>query len=269
MAEKIEKLHTAIRHYCIENYQFWAEKYSQIDETRSSNNNYTDEAYSIFPRYNVLDAILTEIEKFQPKDFGDFEEARDFFCLISKQAESIFTKPPNNEIVEKTQNEEREKLCNYIIQLTTADLEKIEPLFYRRVLSKTENEDFREKLKEHWNVNGYWFPLAQEKPKNAEAFIATHFQKDFELEKFRLILAEIGTEKVFEISESDINYEMEISVFEPIYCGSECFWFDEKFEWLIYASHENSITFAGSILPKIKSHWANWEENLWVNWELS
>lgn len=266
MDKIIEKLHISIRRYCIENSQFWRKKYFELTKSRKSDNDYTDEAYSVFPKYNALDAILIEIERFQPNDFSNFEEAKEFFCLISKEANSIFTKPPNNEIAEKVQNEEREKLCEFINNLNEIDLEKVKPLFYRKVLSEKESESLRKKLSERWSVDGYWFPLSVDKPENTEAFIADHFENDFGFEKLRQIVSELKIKRVFEVNENNINYEIEISVFEPYYSGSEGFWFDESFDWLIYASHENSITFAGSILPKIKESWISWQNHLWENW---
>jgi hypothetical protein len=47
------------------------------------------------------------------------------------------------------------------------------------------------------------------------------------------------------------------------YNGEEGFWFDKSFDWLIYSSHESSITLAGLILPEIKKNWANWQYRLW------
>lgn len=261
----IEQLHTAIRRYCLENHQFWWEKYFEL---ASSNNirddfDYTNEAYSIFPRYNVLNAILTEIEKTQPSEFSNFEEAKEYFCLAANQAENAFTKPPNNEIAIRVMNEERRKLSEFIAQLKTTDLEKVEPLFYRRVLSDNENQILRGKLKSIWKLDGYWFPLTDWKPQNTEAFQDKYFEAEFGSEKIRQILRNLGVQKVWELREGEINYEIDISAVKFYYHGEETFWFDKTFDWLIYVSHESSITFAGSILPEIKKNWTNWQNRLW------
>jgi hypothetical protein len=268
MIGKIESLHSAIRRYCIDNHSYWLYKYFELDESkRFENSNYTNEAYSIFPRYNILNALLIEIERFQPKDFNDFEEAKEFFCLISKQSESPFAKSSTNEIAKKVEDEESQKLYAFINQLTDSNLEKVESLFYRRVLSESESQHLREKLREKWNVDGYWFPLSTSKPQNTEAFQDKYFEEDFGFEKLQKKLIELGIQKVFELNEGDINYEMETTVFEPCYgiSGNEGFWFDKSFEWLIYASHESSITFAGTVLPKIKESWSNWQERVWTS----
>ena len=36
------------------------------------------------------------------------------------------------------------------------------------------------------------------------------------------------------------------------YAGSECFYAAKDFRWLIYFSHEDTVSFAGSIVPMIK-----------------
>lgn len=260
---KIESLHTVIRRYCIENHQFWWTKYFELAVLEKIRIDYSDEAYAIFPRYNTLNAILTEIERFQPSDFSSFEEAKEFFILISNSAENNFTKNPSNKIAEKVQKEERHKLCEFITQLKDIDLSKIEPLFYRKVLSEKESKNLREKLKSIWKVDGYWFPLTTWKPENTEAFQDKYFEEELGHEKVQQILHNLGVEKVWELREGEIDCESELSIIEFYYSGEEGFWFDKSFDWLIYVSHESSITFAGSILPEIKKNWTNWQNRLW------
>lgn len=260
-----EQLHTAIRRYCMENHFFWWNKYIELDCSNKTRDgfDYTNEAYSIFPRYNVLNAILTEIEKTQPSDFSSFEEAKEYFCLVANQAENVFTKPPNNEIANRIMDEERKKLSNFITQFNTTDLQKIEPLFYRRVLSEDENQILRKKLKSAWKVDGYWFPLTVWKPQDTEAFQDKYFEEEVGYEKTQQILRDLDVQRIWELREGEINYEIDVNAVEFYYNGEEAFWFDKTFSWLIYVSHESSITFAGSVLSEIKKNWTNWKKRLW------
>lgn len=272
MSNSIEKLHTAIRRYCMERYTFWTENYTKLNDSGkgfSFDEGYSNKALATFPRYNVMSAILTEIERHRPSDFSEFEEAKEFFKLAIKDAQNIFTEPPNEKIEEQAMNEERKLLCEYIETLDNEDLEYVEPLFYRYVLSEIERELIWGKLKDKWNHigEGYWYPLTTWKMDGVEAFQDSYFEKEFSFEKLQDVLKELGTKKLWEFREDNINAEIELSIFEP--CFTESYWFDESFEWLIYASHESSITFAGSILPKIKENWENWEERLWKYMEFS
>jgi len=74
---KIAKLHSAARRYCENRYGYWANEYNKICNAGLDRigNSYTKEALSVFPRYNVLAAILEEIERFVPEDFEDFDES--------------------------------------------------------------------------------------------------------------------------------------------------------------------------------------------------
>lgn len=274
MSKNIENLHTTIRRYCINRHTYWWEEYMNLNATGkgfSADNGYSDEALATFPRYNVMSAILTEVERYRPSDFLNYKEAKELLTLAVKVAESVFTKPPNEKIAEQVMSEERELLYKYIEELTEEDLEKVEPLFYRYVLSKKESGSIWQKLKEKWfgfdYTQSYWYPLTDWEKEGIEAFQYPYFEKEFGDELLRKLLKELGTEKVWEFREGNINYEIELDNLEPYYSGEEGFWFDNTFEWVIYASHESSITFAGSILPKIKNNWENWEQNLWKHIE--
>jgi len=68
--------------------------------------------------------------------------------------------------------------------------------------------------------------------------------------------------------ESSAEYEQEISAFRPTYgFNGEGFWCCKQMDWVIYASHENSITFGGEwLINKVKGAWSNWESYLWLDW---
>lgn len=251
----------------MENYFYWSEKYSELNsgEAGRTGYGYTDEQLNTFPRYNVLNAILIEAERYRPEEFKTLDEAKRFFCLVANEAESIFTKPPNSDIEQKAKSEERSKLCNFINDLTEEDLSAVKPLFYRRVLSDKEGKIIRDKLKFVWKIpDHYWYPLSLQKEENVEAFQDTYFEKEVGAEKVQEILRSRAVETIWEIREDGIDYELGLSIFEPYYNGAEGFWCDSKFDWVIYASHESSITVAGWLLSEVKNVWTNWENRIWT-----
>ena len=262
----IESLHTAIRRYCMENHFYWSEKYSELNTGGAGRSGYTDEQLATFPRYNLLDAILFEVERYRPEEFKTLDEAKRFFCLVASDAESIFTKPPNGTIEESVMIEERNKLSKFINELTHNDLKTVEPLFYRRVLSDEESKAIKDKLRQIWEIpeEHYWYPLSLEKPNNVEAFQDAYFEREIGAEKLQEILSKHEVKKVWEIREDGKDCEMELSVFKPYYNGAEGFWCDDKFDWVIYASHESSITVGGWLLDEIKNVWSNWEDHIWT-----
>src|SRR4051794_29615313 len=94
MTREIHQLHDAARRYCIERVADWHRRYSDLCSNGSDRaaDGYTDAAYEIFPRYNVLNAILTEVEGFTPADFRTLDEARAFLSAAADTAQNLFTR---------------------------------------------------------------------------------------------------------------------------------------------------------------------------------
>lgn len=73
-----------------------------------------------------------------------------------------FPEPRNNEIKEIAMNEERQLFIKFINDITEAELYDIEPMFYRRVISNSESDILRKKLRDRWCIVGsYWYPLVE------------------------------------------------------------------------------------------------------------
>ncbi|HEX8564624.1 MAG TPA: hypothetical protein VF648_03075 [Pyrinomonadaceae bacterium] len=267
MSDEINNLHTAIRRYCIDHYSYWMEKYSELAATgkNRSGNGYTDEALSMFPRYMLLNSILVEIERYRPEEFDTVDEAKRFFHIVVAETQSESTQPHERSIERKAIDEERDAICKFIGGLTNEDLARVEPLFYRRVLSDEESNFIWERLRSRWEITEhYWYPLTLHKRDDIEAFQDTYFEKEFGSKKLQKILRNRGVEKVFEIREYGASYELELSVFEPYYNGAEGYWCDSKNDWIIYASHESSITIGGWLLSEVQALWSNWKERVWT-----
>ncbi len=267
MSNEIEKLHTAIRRYCMDRYSYWTTKYGELVSAgeHRSGYAYTKEALCTFPRYNVLNAILVDVERHRPDDFISLDEAKRVFKAVVANAQNIFTQPANGNLEQQVMNEEREALSNFIAKITENDLSLVGPLFYRRVLTAEEGATIWDRLRMDWGIKeGYWYPLADRKREDIEAFQDAYFEKELGTEKLRTILHAHGIETLWEMREDGVNHELELSVFEPYYDGNEGYWCDSSFEWIIYASHESSITIGGWLLPEIKSVWSNWKERVWT-----
>ena len=57
--------------------------------------------------------------------------------------------------------------------------------------------------------------------------------------------------------------ELDLELFEPVYTGAEGSWTDSSFDWLVYASHESSVTVAGArLLPAFQQAFPEWRE--WI-----
>ena len=145
---------------------------------------------------------------------------------------------------------------NYVKNLNQNEIDFIKPIAFERRLRDEENMRLIKTLKDKfdfdsWSNNSdnyYWEPLAQ--TKNTQPFI--YFEdkvfKEKEIDFIVQMIKSISGERVFLLTEGVINYEVETSILdfdwiESAYCDFET-------NWLIYISHEGTITFCGDKLLK-------------------
>ena len=282
----IEALHTAARRYCEERALEWERRYGELlaaekrDRGRRGEHEpvtyaYTPEALRTFPRYHVLHAILFEVERFAPDDFASFDEARSLLAAAGETAESTFTGPPNGDIQQKAMDEERRAYSDYILNLSEEDLESVQPLPYRRRLRADESAHAWSELKRQWGVDRYWYPvdrpLDADPPPDTMAFRSEAFLTTDVQARLRTIIASQGASRVIELREHDASgpdSEIDVALLEPIYTGAEGFWTDGSFAWVIYASHESSVTLAGApVLAAFREAFPESDEWVYTGWE--
>lgn len=262
-------LHTAARRYCLERHAYWNERYSEIIRTRGDRaqdgNGYTAEALATFPRYNVLNAIRVEVERIEPSQLGDTESARALLVLAGEIAEDQFTRPPHGVIEKRAMTEERASYAGYMLGLAPRDLNAVESLPYRRVLASEEAKTVWSRLCGRWQIaGGYWYPLTDCRMPDVVAFNTKVFEEAVEYKTLRELLEARGIERVWELREYGPEYLEELALFEPRYNGAEGFWSSGDLDWIIYASHENSVTVGGWLLAELKKAWPCWHEHVWT-----
>jgi hypothetical protein len=258
-------LHTAARRYCLERHAYWCGRYSEIVHRQPDGYHYTPEALATFPRYNILNAIRVEVERIDPAKLGDPGGTKALLVLAGEIAEDDFTRPPIGEIDERAMAEEREAFCAYMAGLAPTDLNAIERLPYRRVLSSVESQSIWSCLRTRWQIpEGYWYPLAECKLPDILALKARAFDEAVAYERLRDILAARGIERVWELREYGPEYEEDLELFEPQYNGAEGYWSSGDLNWIIYASHESSVTVGGWLLPEVKTMWRSWQTQVWT-----
>jgi len=262
-------LHTAARRYCLEHHALWWERYITIMRSGADRQpdgyHYTAEALATFPRYNVLHAIRVELERIDPATLADLEETRQLLILAGQTAEDDFTRRPIGQIDQRAVAEEREAFARYIAALAPSDLRAIEPLPFRRVLTREESQQVWSRFRERWQINqGYWYPLAHCTLSDVVAFRARAFEQAVPTDRLQDILRSHGIERVWEFRESGPEYEEDVSLFEPCYSGAEGYWSSGLLEWIVYASHEDSVTVGGWLLKELKPLWPTWEHDAWT-----
>lgn len=159
---------------------------------------------------------------------------------------------------------EAEEECRAFAQgMTEADT--MEPECYCRVLHGAERERLEYAILEKWGYcANYWYPLKGE-PDESKLFLdVDHLEPYWD----RLCaLAGLPEQRLYEYGESffEDGALSEVDAIEG-YGGNECAYLPKDLSWIIYFSHENTITFAGDILPMVKEllkaereHWNRWD----------
>ncbi len=69
------------------------------------------------------------------------------------------------------------------------------------------------------------------------------------------------------------GHEYEVGI-ESLETGSwpgppvEAYWTSGRMDWLIYISHESSVTVAGDwLIGAVKEAWPDWERHLYTDWD--
>ncbi len=139
-----------------------------------------------------------------------------------------------------------------------------------REVKGPEKDELILRLENEWEVRShYWFPLVvsgDKKPPHTEAFQATYFEEELTHDTLRQIFESHNITTLFEWREGAMMCEIELAQFHPYYTGLEGFWFTSQLDWLIYASHESSITVGGEwLLLAVQAAWPNWERRVWTS----
>ncbi len=226
---------------------------------------YSDEAYNTFPRYNVLASILTDVERFDPDALPEFEELIDLLILSGQTAQCMFTEDLSSEIEASAIADERQRFVDVITELASGRIPDLPILPYRRVLSSEEVASVWKRAEARWEANGrYFYPLVDSKDATLAAFDASAFHQWFSPDTLRSYLRSLSITRLFELREyGDNNYELSVDAWEPYFDGVEGFWFPKSLDWIMYASHENSITTGGILTDVIRRNWPEASDHPW------
>lgn len=267
MSPEVERLHTAARRYCSEHVQRWAERYQRLSDAGRDRRGYgyTTEAYRTFPRYQVLEAIRADIERLSGSDLRDLEEARELFSLAGLTAQNEFTSYDEPE-AQVAAREEREAFAAFVREVPADVLREVEPLPYVRVLPAEESERVWDSVGRAWGLEPgrYWYPLAETDRADVEAFQDRPLLQAVAPEWFGAVLSQRGVERVWELREYGPEYELDVLAVEPHYNGAEGVWTSPALDWILYASHESSVTVGGWMLQELKQTWAEWDRHIWT-----
>jgi hypothetical protein len=181
--------------------------------------------------------------------------------VAEKQLESELKDP----VARKALHEEGEDFRAYIRILQSNDLADIKSLPCRRVIAESESKHLWNQLKESWGIDGgYWFPLKDgHAPENLMAFHTDYWDTRDGAALLCGALKRQGIRRVFQLHEfGDPDYEIDLEILEPGYLdGGERYSTSDPSDWVVYASHESSITVCGDwLIQFFRKEWPGCEE---------
>ena len=215
---------------------------------------YTGSGVSFY-RYLVLDDLLYGIDTLIDVDFQNLSECKNKLLSFTGNFQNDSLTHLPNKLAEKLVSNEILSFTEYVGSLQ-ANCEDISLPYSRRIVGE-EREEIELLYLSKWEYYGhYWYPMIN-KASVEILFIMKQYLEKYAVEIEKMVLE--PEEHVYEYGESFsrglkepfVLYEIgELSILES---GEEVAYTDKSASWIIYISHEQTVTFAGSILPQIKS----------------
>ena len=262
-------LHVAARRYLMERYDELADRYAALpDQGRSEDGfGYRPEAWRIFPRYNVVAAILARVEWLDPDRLPELPSLLDQLVEAAATAQSLFTEPESNEVAAAVMAEERRLFSSTVRGWAARDDLQVRPLPYRRVLTSAESVTRQEQLHQRWGlVDRSWHPMiAGPTPPDVLVLTEASMWDEQAVTHVRAALRTAGVGRVTELREYGEDYLIDVDLVAPRYTGAEGVWSDDTLTWIAYASHEGTVAFGGHLATTLTTTWPDLDQWRWTS----
>lgn len=239
-------LHVAARRYCMERHGEWAATYQAMTEAgagyNSTSRTYSARARAVFPRYLQLHAMQVEIERLDPDELGALAETRARLIAACERAEIPNPAVLDDPIAAVAFEEERALLIDYLTTVDDDLLWRVRPLFYRRVLAADELTALAARFTARF---GTWYGgLCDRSP------ACVYRTYDVPLHPVPAsVLRPILPPRIYEWNEIDESVLQDTAAIE--FTRAEACWCSAELGWMVYTSHETTLTIAGDALVPI------------------
>lgn len=251
-------LHTSARRYLMARYDELTREYSELprDGRARDGYHYTTEAKRLFPRYNVVEAMLVEVERLDPDALPEPLPLADALRLAADTARSPMTEASGG--VEARAIEDERRLFRAAVDRFASGVGlDAAPLGYRRVLGPAESADWRARLAARWGVVGTaWHPvLVHPVPDDVLVLREEAMWEEEHAGRVRRVLRDLGVGRVVELREHGVDHLLDLDLFAPTYTGAQGVWTDSGLDWVAHASHEWTVAFGGSLATALPAAW--------------
>jgi hypothetical protein len=263
-----ENLHHAARRHLMRRYDELTDAYAELPHQGRAMDgyHYTVEARRIFPRYRIVEAMLEQVERFDPDRLPDSADLAAALLRSTDDAQSPFK--PQGQVEADAIREERQLFAAAVRDWASkADLD-VEPLDYRRVLTAEESSGWCRHLQQRWALeNLSWYPLVTAPvPAHVLVLREAYMWEDQGTARVRDVLRDAGSQRVIELREYGPDYLLDLELFAPRYTGAEGVWSDNSLAWIAYASHEGTVAFGGLLASELTARWPDIRQWRWAGW---
>lgn len=267
-------LHTAARRYCVERgarlrrqgiLERWRHPATQGRPMPDT-----------FWVAGVPDGILRGLEQWAPGDREALEDVRVRVLAAGDVPTAEQTATPG---MAAALARERQRFRRFVEHLRVDELPAVEPLGFRRPLSPARSRRVRAQLAARWGVaprEHYWHPLIEETlPPDILALQSEYCYLEVSPTALQDTLYRHGVTKVWVVKEfgptaQEPDEELDTDRFdlaEATGGGVESYAASKEDDWLIYVSHEHSITFAGAwLVAAVPEFWPAWSRRTYVDY---
>ncbi len=248
-----------LRRWCVNKAEFYRKRY-------------TDYGGIAFVGYQIAYELEFKLLTLIDKSFENAEALKkEIMNLIDVHYEPSVIRPANRtavHIIDKTNRE----FCEFLEKVLSEN-EFLAPvdLPYKRVIIGSEAAEIKDKFRLIWQyVNtAYWFPLIGEEPTEINDKFFIMFDRFEPYKKQMNQILGLPQEHIYCYGESTFRPEHCIETSELIeYGGCEMIYTDKDFSWAIYFSHEFTVSFAVTIVPKAQNLLLK-EKPYWNKFELT
>lgn len=220
-------------------------------------------------------AFLREIEHTTPQDFPDVGALRRFLHHVGETQRYVNPhdqiEPGARDLVSPIWAEERQRFLAYVDGLTDDELRHQRLLPYRHFLSSSLGKRIWSELGERWGINPRecWYPLRLESAPFPTLIVQdAWFLHEVGPTLVNAILRTHRVRRTFEVYEGRRQPEYELDPLLWDWVDPETYWTSRTVDWVIYHSHEGSLTFAGdSLIDAVKSGWPSWQRRVYTGWD--
>jgi hypothetical protein len=268
-----KSLHTAARRYCLERGARLRRR-AILERWRAP----AVQAMPIPDAFGVAgvpDGILWHLDQWTPGDHEAPEDVRARILAASHVLSSEVTIPPAVLLACET---EGQRFRRFVEPRRIDELPAVEPLGFCRSLSAAKSPRVRAQLAARWGIaprEHYCYPLIGRPPSEMLALQSEYCYLEVPPAALQEMLYRHGVTKVWVVTEfgpsaQEPDKELDTDRFdlaEVMGSGVESYAASKEDDWLIYVSHEHSITFAGAWLgAAVPEFWPAWSRRTYVDY---